>query len=76
MRDVLEKEFSPLEAQGQEFSKRCPESVQKGVNVQMTEAIGAGFLPIGTKLLEDLQDKTRAEVEKLTANREVNKKDI
>jgi hypothetical protein len=76
VRDVLEKEFSPLEAQGQEFSKRCPESVQKGVNVQMTEAIGAGFLPIGTKLLEDLQDKTRAEVEKLTANREVNKKDI
>jgi hypothetical protein len=76
VRDVLEEQFPPLEAQGREFSKRCPEAVQKGINVQMTEAIGAGFLPIGTKLLEDLQDKTRAEVERLTTNRAGNEENI
>ena len=74
--EVLTKQFRAVQDLSHEVGHQFPKAIQKGVNDQMLEAIGAGFLPIGTKLLVDLQDKTQTEVDRLTAHRTVNKGNI
>lgn len=74
--NALTKQFRSVQDQSREVGRQFPEAIQKGVNERMLEAIGAGFLPIGTKLLTDLQEKTQPEVDRLTAHRSVNKGNI
>ena len=73
---VITKKFPELDARLKSFVTHCPEPTRRGVTSQLKNSVGVGFLPIGIRLLDDLNDTVSKEVDRLVEAREANKSAI